>query len=85
MLRSDYGTENVNLATLQIAFRLGHGDDYAGRKSFLYGPSPGNIVCIRYNACIIIPATGLSMCRELNVFGPNYVDLKPSGGLNSVR
>lgn len=44
ILRSDYGTENVHLAAIQIAFRM-HGDDsFAGQKSFMYGPSTSNIV-----------------------------------------
>ena len=44
ILRCDYGTENVRLATTQIAFRLDHDDAMSGKKSFVYGPSTGNIV-----------------------------------------
>ncbi len=46
MLRCDYGTENTSLATVQIAFRLRHRDRLAAQKSFIYGPSTGNIVRI---------------------------------------
>ena len=38
------GTENASLAKSQIAFRMNHGDDLSGEKSFIYGPSTANIV-----------------------------------------
>ena len=44
ILRSDYGTENCNLAALHIAFRYHHDDNLAGEKSFIYGPSKANVV-----------------------------------------
>ena len=44
ILRSDYGTENCNLAALHIAFRYHHDDNLAGEKSFMYGPSKANVV-----------------------------------------
>ena len=44
ILRCDYGTENVAMAVVQTAFRLNHHDSLAGAKSFMYGPSTGNIV-----------------------------------------
>lgn len=43
MLRSDYGTENASLASIQIAFRYYHDDGLAREKSFVYGPSKSNI------------------------------------------
>lgn len=46
ILRSDYGTENVNLATIQIAFRMDGNDSFKGQKSFMYGPSTSNIVSL---------------------------------------
>ena len=53
ILRCDYGTENVNLATIQIAFRLAHDDPVAGTKSFMYGPSTSNIVSFNYRAAVL--------------------------------
>lgn len=44
VVRSDYGTENVKVAAIQIAFRYHHTDGMANQKSFLYGPSKSNIV-----------------------------------------
>lgn len=46
ILRSDYGTENGDMATAQIAFRLHHVDDFASQKSFMNGTSTGNIVSL---------------------------------------
>ena len=54
ILRCDYGTENVALATIQTAFRLLHTDPVAGRKSFLYGPSTSNIVSCELLLCCIL-------------------------------
>lgn len=48
VLRCDYGTENSSLATIQIAFRYHHQNSMAKDKSFIYGPSKSNIVCL-YN------------------------------------
>ena len=36
----------MELAALQISFRMDGQDSLAGEKSFMYGPSPGNIVGI---------------------------------------
>ena len=44
LVRSDHGTENGQVATAQIAFRLDHQDQFAADKSFIYGTSPCNIV-----------------------------------------
>ena len=44
MLRSDYGTENPSVATAQIAFRMNDQDTLAAEKSFVYGPSPANVI-----------------------------------------
>lgn len=46
ILRRDYGTENGDMATAQIAFRLHHVDDFASQKSFMNGTSTGNIVSL---------------------------------------
>ena len=43
-MRVDKGTENASLATIHIGFRLDHMDEFAGEKSFIYGPSKHNIV-----------------------------------------
>lgn len=43
-MRCDYGTENCLLATTQMALRHGHGDTWAGLKSFKYGKSTSNTV-----------------------------------------
>jgi hypothetical protein len=43
LVRSDHGTENGQVATAQIAFRLDHQDQFAADKSFIYGTSPCNI------------------------------------------
>ena len=48
ILRSDYGTENCNLAAIQIAFRYYDDDSMAKEKSFIYGPSKHNIVRLPY-------------------------------------
>ena len=44
MLRCDYGTENCEIAAIQIALRYHHDDALAKEKSFVYGPSVHNIV-----------------------------------------
>eukprot|EP00731_Ephydatia_muelleri_P023454 Em0015g1037a len=41
-MRSDHGTENVTIATCQMAFRHYHGDRYAGANSFIFGSSIRN-------------------------------------------
>ena len=44
MLRYDYGTENCDMAAIQIALRSMHNDELNGSKSFIYGPSKANVV-----------------------------------------
>ena len=46
MVRMDCGTENVKVATVQYAFRATHSDRFAGERSFMYGTSPANVVCV---------------------------------------
>ena len=46
VVRCDYGTENISIASTQIAFRLYHMDNRAGEHSFIYGPSKANIVSL---------------------------------------
>ena len=44
VVRCDYGTENISIASTQIAFQFYHTDSRAGVNSFIYGPSKANIV-----------------------------------------
>ena len=44
VVRADHGTENCTVAKVHIGFQLGHKDQLAGSKSFIYGPSTTNIV-----------------------------------------
>ena len=44
VIRCDYGTKNCLLATTQMALHHGHGDTWAGLKSFKYGKSTSNTV-----------------------------------------
>ena len=46
IVRSDYGTENCYLASIQVGFRLAHDDTLRGERSFIYGPSKHNVVCL---------------------------------------
>lgn len=41
-MRSDKGSENVIVESLQQCLRYEHGDDFAGEKSFLTGKSTAN-------------------------------------------
>ncbi len=41
-IRSDNGTENVNICGIQRYFRRGFNDSMCGDKSFLFGPSTSN-------------------------------------------
>lgn len=41
-IRTDKGTENVNIESLQLALRNSHADKYAGPKSYLKGKSCAN-------------------------------------------
>ena len=45
-LRSDYGTENCIVASLQIAFHM----STLKEKSYIYGPSKRNVVCSMMNS-----------------------------------
>jgi hypothetical protein len=44
ILRADHGTEDVGVASVQIALRYFHQDALGKEKSFIYGPSKFNIV-----------------------------------------
>ena len=46
ILRSDRGTENCNVAFLQPFLREACNDAFQGEKSFMYGKSTSNQVCI---------------------------------------
>ncbi len=41
-IRSDHGTENVNICGIQRYLRRGFNDDMSGENSFLFGPSTSN-------------------------------------------
>ena len=43
-LRTDCGTENVNIVAIQKFFRENDSDEYAGEKSFIAGSSTSNQV-----------------------------------------
>ena len=43
-MRTDCGTENVNIAAIQKFFRENGSDEYAGEKSFIAGSSASNQV-----------------------------------------
>ena len=51
VLRCDYGTENSDIAAVQIGLRYFHEDGLARERSFIYGPSKFNII---HYACIYI-------------------------------
>ena len=51
-MRSDHGTENVTIATCQMAFRHYHGDRYAGANSFMFGSSIRNCVSCIGDICV---------------------------------
>ena len=51
MIRSDPGTENTSLATIQIAFRFRQTDSSNGKKSFFMDHP---VQCGMYNDCNII-------------------------------
>ena len=42
LVRSDRGSDNVNICGLQRFFRREHDDQNAGSKSFMYGTSTSN-------------------------------------------
>ena len=69
ILPADYGTENSNIAAVQIAMRYNHDDPMAREKSFMYGPSKYNAVgVLRDNSYFIFI---LFVClRDLKMVGP---------------
>eukprot|EP00111_Clytia_hemisphaerica_P011641 TCONS_00034212-protein len=42
LIRTDRGTENVNICGIQRFFRRSHNDSFAGQRSFQYGTSTAN-------------------------------------------
>ena len=54
-IRADCGTENGLVAAVQYALRSYGDDSLAGEKSFRYGSSPANVVCL------------LTPCMHVNV------------------
>lgn len=51
IIRSDCGTENSSLAACHMALRHHHDDEFRGSRSFRYGSSTTNMVCIaNYNS-----------------------------------
>lgn len=42
IVRSDCGTENVNVAAMQCTLRASHQDEFAGEKAHRFGSSPAN-------------------------------------------
>ena len=52
LIRSDCGTEDVSIATCQMAFRHDHDDQFAGGSSFIFGSSIRNTVNIM---CFVAP------------------------------
>lgn len=75
IIRSDCGTENSSLAACHMALRHGHADEFCGPRSFRYGSSTTNTVCIAdYGAC----SNCVNSCdytythSELKVSGDNY-------------
>ena len=78
VLWCDYGTENVNTATIQVALRILHDDAMAGEKSIMCGPSTSNIASdILYTGKCTWHWT---IFRESNPGGYNYANLKHTGG-----
>ena len=67
LVRSDCGTENVSIATCQMAARHEHDDQFAGGNSFIFGSSIRNTVSMM---CIVtsILSHG-SSCSELRAGG----------------
>jgi hypothetical protein len=54
LLRSDCGSENSVLAACHMLLRHNHGDEFAGNRSFRYGSSTTNTVCLDPGIIIII-------------------------------
>ena len=66
ILPADYGTENSNVAAVQIAMRYNHDDPMAREKSFMYGPSKYNVVgVLRDNSYFLFVCL-----RDLKMVGP---------------
>ena len=62
VVRCDYGTENISIASSQMAFQFYHTDSHAGESSFIYGPFIANIVnqyatCACNNICTCLIMT----------------------------
>ena len=51
IVRSDRGTENCNVEFLQPFLREACNDTLQGKKSFIYGKSTTNQVCICLTSC----------------------------------
>ena len=77
--RSDYGTENVSIATCQMAFRHDHDDQFADGSSFIFGSSIRNTVNIMCFVASIL--THGSSCSELRAGGQDSEVLEVTGGL----
>ena len=79
LVRSDCGTENVSIATCQMAARHEHDDQFAGGNSFIFGSSIRNTVSMM---CIVtsILSHG-SSCSELRAGCQSWEALEVTGGL----
>ncbi len=64
IIRSDKGTENVNVVVVQHLFRRDHQDEFAGDRSFLYSKSVSNQR---------IEAWWSFLCRECADWWINYL------------
>ena len=53
-IQGDLGTENLNIAAIQMFFRKDHQDLLSGEKSFLFGKSTSNQVRQRKTQCFLI-------------------------------
>lgn len=47
-IRSDNGTENTRVAATHRVFREDDNDSFAGEKSFMFGKSTSNQVCLNF-------------------------------------
>lgn len=72
ILRSDYGTENSILAAIQIALRYEHGDSLAKERSFIYGPSKNNVVCVSFSTNCDMLIIIFFIHSELRAGGPGF-------------
>ena len=53
-IRMDRGTENGCVAAAQYAFRAMFAGNETAERSFLYGRSPSNVVCVLSNEICIV-------------------------------